>query len=74
MLRVEGLASSLPLEPADPQAPANRRISIIVMNRDAEDRLLRPELAAATAEAQESAARPDRIAIAALPAAVPIRP
>ena len=72
VLRVQGLASSLPLEPADPHAPANRRISIIVMNRDAEDRLLRPELAAAGAEAQEVAARLERIALA--PEPVPTRP
>jgi chemotaxis protein MotB len=38
MLRVLGLADSRPLTPADPRAPANRRISIIVMNREAEDR------------------------------------
>jgi len=37
-LRVQGLAASSPLEAADPLAPANRRISIIVMNRDAENR------------------------------------
>ena len=40
MLRVQGLASSVPFDPQDPAGPANRRISIIVMNRDAEDRLL----------------------------------
>ncbi len=40
MLRVQGLASSVPFDPQDPASPANRRISIIVMNRDAEDRLL----------------------------------
>jgi chemotaxis protein MotB len=38
VLRVQGLASSVPFDKADPLAPANRRISIIVMNRDAEDR------------------------------------
>ncbi len=38
VLRVQGLASSLLLKPDEPQDPANRRISIIVMNRDAEDR------------------------------------
>jgi chemotaxis protein MotB len=38
VLRVQGLASSSPYETADPFAPMNRRISIIVMNRDAEDR------------------------------------
>ena len=41
MLLVQGLASSVPFDPADPYSPSNRRISIIVMNREAEDRLLR---------------------------------
>ena len=41
MLLVQGLASSVPFDPADPYGPANRRISIIVMNREAEDRMLR---------------------------------
>jgi chemotaxis protein MotB len=49
MLRVQGLAASQPLVTADPLAPANRRISIVVMNRDAEDRVFRdaPEVEAA---------------------------
>ncbi|HEX6707071.1 MAG TPA: flagellar motor protein MotB [Albitalea sp.] len=38
VLRVQGLASSSLLDREDPLNPANRRISIIVMNRDAEDR------------------------------------
>ena len=38
--RVVGLASSVLLEPANPLSPANRRISIIVMTREAEERLL----------------------------------
>ncbi|MGD9833676.1 MAG: flagellar motor protein MotB [Piscinibacter sp.] len=42
VLRVQGLASSQLFEPDDPASPANRRISIIVMNREAEDRILRP--------------------------------
>ena len=41
MLIVQGLASSNLFVPADPQSPMNRRISIIVMNREAEDRLLK---------------------------------
>ncbi|MEP6740142.1 MAG: flagellar motor protein MotB [Caldimonas sp.] len=41
MLLVQGLASSNLFVPAEPQSPMNRRISIIVMNRDAEDRLLK---------------------------------
>jgi chemotaxis protein MotB len=47
VLRVLGLASSQPFNPADPNDPQNRRISIIVMNRDAEDRFLRPGAAEA---------------------------
>ncbi len=39
MLRVQGLAASTPFEPKDPAAPQNRRISIIVMNREAENRV-----------------------------------
>lgn len=43
MLRVQGLASSQPFDRQDPLAPTNRRISIIVMNREAEDRFFRTE-------------------------------
>ena len=42
VLRVQGLASSQPFKRDDPVDPQNRRISIIVMNRDAEDRFYRP--------------------------------
>ena len=42
VLRVQGLASSQPFNRDDPADPQNRRISIIVMNRDAEDRFYRP--------------------------------
>ena len=38
ILRVQGLSSSVPFEKQDPLSPINRRISIIVMNRGAEDR------------------------------------
>jgi chemotaxis protein MotB len=41
MLLVQGMASSKLFVPADPQSPLNRRISIIVMNREAEERLLK---------------------------------
>ena len=40
VMLVQGLASSVLFDPSDPNNPINRRISIIVMNRDAEDRLL----------------------------------
>jgi chemotaxis protein MotB len=41
VLRVQGLAASTPFDRKDPGAPANRRISIVVMTRDAEDRVFR---------------------------------
>jgi chemotaxis protein MotB len=41
VLLVQGMASSVLFEPADPLSPVNRRISILVMNRDAEDRFLK---------------------------------
>ncbi len=37
MLRVVGLASSVPFNNAAPNDPVNRRISIIVMNKRTED-------------------------------------
>ena len=39
--RVQGLAASSLFDGKDPLAPANRRISLIVMNREAEDRFFR---------------------------------
>ncbi len=38
LIRVEGLAASQPLEPDNPLSPINRRISIVIMTKDAEDR------------------------------------
>jgi chemotaxis protein MotB len=38
VMRVQGLAASMPFDSKDPASPLNRRISIIVMNRAAEDR------------------------------------
>ena len=43
VLRVQGLASSNLFLPTEPNSPANRRISIIVMNREAEDRMFKTE-------------------------------
>ena len=52
VLRVQGLAASNPLDRRDPAAPANRRISIIVMTREAEEALFRttPDLTETEAE------------------------
>ena len=41
VLLVQGMAASVPFDAKDPLGAVNRRISIIVMNREAEDRLLR---------------------------------
>lgn len=38
--RVVGMGDSQPLEPDNPMAPINRRISILVMTKEAEERLL----------------------------------
>ncbi|HUX82391.1 MAG TPA: flagellar motor protein MotB [Halothiobacillus sp.] len=42
LLRVIGMADALPFIPNDPADPRNRRISIIVMNDSATDRVLHP--------------------------------
>jgi len=55
MLRVQGLAASKLLDAKDPNSPLNRRISIIVMNRDAEDAVLKNMPAD---EADDAAAQP----------------
>ncbi len=41
VMRVVGLSSAVPLDKADPNAPINRRISIIVMNKRAEEAITR---------------------------------
>jgi chemotaxis protein MotB len=51
ILRVQGLAASMLYEKNDPESPLNRRISIIVMNREAEDRVFQ----AAEAESSTTA-------------------
>jgi len=55
-LRVQGLAASALLDRADPLAPVNRRISIIVMNREAEDRFFRTAPDSVDAEDEAPAA------------------
>ncbi len=58
VLRVQGLASSTPFDRNDPASPTNRRISIIVMNREAEERVLRPRIDPAAAQAEAGAPPP----------------
>ena len=61
VLRVQGLASSQPFDSADPRAASNRRISIIVMNREAEDRMFRTAPEVADALAGEAPALPPAV-------------
>jgi chemotaxis protein MotB len=63
LARVTGLASSNLLDPQNPLSPTNRRISIIVMTREAEERMLggaRPVIATETTppEAANTASKP----------------
>ncbi len=53
MALVQGMASSRLFTPSEPTSPMNRRISVIVLNREAEERLLL--LAPNQGEADESA-------------------
>ena len=72
VLRVQGLASSTLFNRAEPMSASNRRISIIVMNRDAEDRLFRtaPDLAQVLVAEDVAAPRAAPAAAASSPAAV----
>jgi chemotaxis protein MotB len=49
LARVMGMSSSIPLDTDNPLAPANRRISILVMTREAEARLLGTQRQTSTA-------------------------
>ncbi len=69
VLRVLGLASSQPFNRNDPAEPQNRRISIIVMNREAEDRFYRP-----TAELVEPQPKPGAEVAAAQASIKPEKP
>jgi chemotaxis protein MotB len=56
VLRVQGLAASDPYDRKNPAAPANRRISIIVMTRQAEERVFNGGRLMPDAPAQAGAA------------------
>jgi chemotaxis protein MotB len=62
--RVVGLAASVPFDRANPGDPINRRISIIVMNKQAE----------ATSLSQEAGPAEEKATAALLPAVAPIAP
>ena len=69
VLRVQGLAASTPFDRDDPMAPVNRRISIIVMNRDAEERFFRGEPAETVPVAPQATGAPSGAAAGSAPAA-----
>jgi chemotaxis protein MotB len=54
MLRVVGLASSVPFNQAEPHDPVNRRISIIVMNKRTEDAITKEASGVSVTEKSEA--------------------
>jgi len=70
LVRVEGLASSRLLHPDRPQDPSNRRISIVIMTREAEERML-PAAAAAPQETTSAPPAPAAAAPVVAPIAAP---
>jgi chemotaxis protein MotB len=72
VLRVQGMAASSLFDRSDPASPVNRRISIIVMNRDAEDRFFRsgPEVEA-TLDAGAAGLEPVATAVPPVPSTSP---
>ncbi|WP_157269920.1 flagellar motor protein MotB [Azohydromonas aeria] len=73
VVRVQGLASSVLFDPKDAMNPQNRRISIIVMNREAEERFFRNASDLAEALDAPEGSRPGA-APATAPAPSPTRP
>ncbi|MDI3509726.1 MAG: chemotaxis protein MotB [Betaproteobacteria bacterium] len=59
LVRVEGLASSRLLNSRDPNAPANRRISLLVMTKEAEERMVPMAAPAVPAMPQGPISLPD---------------
>ncbi len=60
MLRVIGLADTAHLNPADPLDPANRRISIVVLNRAAEEAMRSQQASGTTAVPPPAGAQVER--------------
>ena len=56
VMRVVGLADIAPLVPEDPAAPINRRISLLVLNKQAEEDMRRESFGAPEAPPEDSEA------------------
>ncbi len=59
VLRVVGLGSAIPFDKDDPNSPVNRRISIIVMNKKAEEAITKESRQVEASTAQEVAEKLD---------------
>ncbi len=59
VLRVVGLGSAIPFDKNDPNSPVNRRISIIVMNKKAEEAITKESRQVEASTAQEVAEKLD---------------
>lgn len=72
--RVVGLSSAVPFDKTNPVNPINRRISIIVLNKETEDAILHDEgkLDETTAEAQSPAVTPPATVMPKKPAAATV--
>jgi chemotaxis protein MotB len=73
VLRVVGLASAINLDKADPFNPINRRISIVVMNRKAEDNVLRDGRKIEVGDAEDAAEIAPAAAAQGKPSGPPVR-
>jgi chemotaxis protein MotB len=67
VLRVQGLAASQLLKREQPDDPANRRISIVVMTREAEDAMFKSQPAADADADAEPSIRPERPTVVSSP-------
>jgi chemotaxis protein MotB len=67
VLRVQGLAASQPLNREQPDDPTNRRISIVVMTREAEDAIFKSQ--PADSQPVEPSIKPERPTVVSSPAA-----
>ena len=74
VLRVQGLAASMLFEKEQPESPLNRRISIIVMNREAEDRFFDAARSAAIDAEDEELADKEEAAAAKVQEQTDIKP
>jgi chemotaxis protein MotB len=67
LARVVGMGASVPFDPENPNAPTNRRISILVMTKEAQERLLGGPKPSEEPEPEAPAAAPPAAATKTLP-------